>query len=67
MGNNTKVWFAIAALFVIIGVGLSLFLQKSYEKRVHQMAEQCEKNGGEAVITEKGSFLTKEYHFTCKE
>ncbi|MFB7157988.1 hypothetical protein [Lysinibacillus sp. NPDC056232] len=36
-------------------------------KKIDAMTEQCEKDGGEAIVSKEKSFLSTNYSFKCNQ
>ncbi|GGG13793.1 hypothetical protein GCM10007425_05120 [Lysinibacillus alkalisoli] len=60
-----KGWLVIGALFIIVGFGLIMFRNASYDKQIVLMKEQCKDEGGELIVKELGNFFTRNYDIKC--
>lgn len=65
-GNAGKLWIAIGLMIAVFGIGMTLMTNNVNEKRIGEMTNQCEKDGGEAIVSEEKSFLSTNYKFECK-
>ncbi|MGE7129478.1 hypothetical protein [Lysinibacillus xylanilyticus] len=67
-GNKAgKLWMMIGLLIAVFGVGMTLMTNTMNAKKIDTMTEQCEKDGGEAIVSKEKSFLSTNYSFKCKQ
>ncbi|GAB0168525.1 hypothetical protein LSPCS325_19620 [Lysinibacillus sp. CTST325] len=67
-GNKAgKLWMMIGLLIVVFGVGMTFMTNTMNAKKIDTMTEQCEKDGGEAIVSKEKSFLSTNYSFKCKQ
>lgn len=64
--NAGKLWIAIGLMIAVFGLGMTLMTNNVNEKRINEMTQQCEKKGGEAVVSKEKSFLSTNYKFECE-
>jgi len=62
-----KVWIMIGLLIAVFGVGMTVMTNTMNAKKIDAMTEQCESDGGEAIVSKEKSFLSTNYSFKCKE
>lgn len=67
-GNKAgKLWMMVGLLIAVFGVGLTLMTNTMNAKKIDTMTEQCEKDGGEAIVSKEKNFLSTNYSFKCKK
>jgi len=67
-GNKAgKLWMIIGLLIAVFGVGMTFMTNTMNAKKIDAMTEQCEKDGGEAIVSKEKSFLSTNYSFKCKQ
>ncbi|MFJ7979254.1 hypothetical protein ACIQ1D_02945 [Lysinibacillus xylanilyticus] len=67
-GNKAgKLWMMIGLLIAVFGVGMTFMTNTMNAKKNDTMTEQCEKDGGEAIVSKEKSFLSTNYSFKCKQ
>ncbi|MFJ8100306.1 hypothetical protein [Lysinibacillus sp. NPDC096212] len=67
-GNKAgKLWIMIGLLIAVFGVGMTLMTNTMNAKKIDTMTEQCEKDGGEAIVSKEKSFLSTNYSFKCNQ
>ncbi|MFJ8089994.1 hypothetical protein ACIQ7N_17560 [Lysinibacillus sp. NPDC095746] len=67
-GNKAgKLWMMVGLLIAVFGVGLTLMTNTMNAKKIDTMTEQCEKGGGEAIVSKEKNFLSTNYSFKCKQ
>ncbi|MCY9546720.1 hypothetical protein [Lysinibacillus xylanilyticus] len=67
-GNKAgKLWIMIGLLIAVFGVGMTFMTNTMNAKKIDTMTEQCEKDGGEAIVSKEKSFLSTNYSFKCKQ
>jgi len=67
-GNKAgKLWIMIGLLIAVFGVGMTIMTNTMNTKKIDAMTEQCEKDGGEAIVSKEKSFLSTNYSFKCKQ
>ncbi|KMY31326.1 hypothetical protein ACZ11_03430 [Lysinibacillus xylanilyticus] len=67
-GNKAgKLWMMIGLLIAVFGVGMTFMTNTMNAKKIDTMTEQCEKDGGEAIVSKEKSFLSTNYSFKCKQ
>jgi len=68
VGNKAgKLWMMIGLLIAVFGVGMTLMTNTMNAKKIDTMTEQCEKDGGEAIVSNEKSFLSTNYSFKCNQ
>ena len=66
-GNKAgKLWIMIGLLIAVFGVGMTFMTNTMNAKKIDAMTEQCEKNGGKAIVSKEKNFLSTNYSFECK-
>lgn len=66
-GNKAgKLWIMIGLLIAVFGVGMTFMTNTMNAKKIDAMTEQCEKDGGEAIVSKEKNFLSTNYSFKCK-
>lgn len=66
-GNKAgKLWIMIGLMIAVFGVGMTFMTNTINAKKIDAMTEQCEKDGGEAIVSKEKSFLSTSYSFKCK-
>ncbi|MFJ7888517.1 hypothetical protein ACIQYL_10545 [Lysinibacillus xylanilyticus] len=67
-GNKAgKLWIMIGLLIAVFGVGMTFMTNTMNANKIDTMTEQCEKDGGEAIVSKEKSFLSTNYSFKCKQ
>lgn len=67
-GNKAgKLWMMVGLLIAVFGLGLTLMTNTMNAKKIDTMTEQCEKDGGEAIVSKEKNFLSTNYSFKCKK
>lgn len=67
-GNKAgKLWIMIGLLIAVFGVGMTFMTNTINAKKIDAMSEQCEKDGGEAIVSKEKNFLSTSYSFKCKQ
>jgi len=67
-GNKAgKLWIMIGLLIAVFGVGMTFMTNTMNAKKIDTMTEQCESDGGEAIVSKEKSFLSTNYSFKCKQ
>jgi len=67
-GNKAgKLWMMIGLLIAVFGVGMTFMTNTMNAKTIDAMTEQCEKDGGEAIVSKEKSFLSTNYSFKCNQ
>lgn len=66
-GNAGKLWIVIGLMIAVFGIGMTLMTNNVNQKRINEMTTQCEKDGGEALVSKEKSLLTTNYKFECKQ
>jgi flagellar basal body-associated protein FliL len=67
-GNKAgKLWIIIGLLIAVFGVGMTFMTNTMNAKKIDAMTEQCEKDGGEAIVSKEKNFLSTNYSFKCKK
>ncbi|MFJ8516470.1 hypothetical protein [Lysinibacillus xylanilyticus] len=67
-GNKAgKLWIMIGLLIAVFGVGMTFMTNTMNAKKIDTMTEQCESEGGEAIVSKEKSFLSTNYSFKCKQ
>lgn len=65
-GNKAgKLWMMIGLLIAVFGVGMTLMTYTMNAKKIDAMTEQCEKDGGEPIVSKEKRFLSTNYSFNC--
>ncbi|MGG2112031.1 hypothetical protein ABFY60_16155 [Lysinibacillus pakistanensis] len=66
-GNKAgKLWIMIGLLIAVFGVGMTFMTNTINAKKMDTMTEQCEKDGGEAIVSKEKNFLSTSYSFKCE-
>jgi len=66
-GNKAgKLWIMIGLLIAVFGVGMTFMTNTINAKKMDAMTEQCEKDGGEAIVSKEKNFLSTSYSFKCE-
>ncbi|QGG52347.1 MULTISPECIES: hypothetical protein [Lysinibacillus] len=66
-GNKAgKLWIMIGLLIAVFGVGMTFMTNTINAKKMDAMTEQCEKEGGEAIVSKEKNFLSTSYSFKCE-
>lgn len=66
-GNKVgKLWIMIGLLIAVFGVGMTFMTNTINAKKMDAMTEQCEKEGGEAIVSKEKNFLSTSYSFRCE-
>lgn len=67
-GNNAgKLWIIIGLMIAVFGGGMTLMTNNMNEKKIDEMTQQCEDDGGKAIISKEKNFLSTGYSFECKQ
>jgi len=67
-GNKAgKLWMMIGLLIAVFGVGMTFMTNMINAKKMDAMTEQCEKDGGEAIVSKEKNFLSTSYSFKCEQ
>ena len=67
-GNGAgKLWGVIGLMIAVFGIGMTLMTNNMNDKRMDEMTQQCEADGGEAIVSKEKSFLSTSYQFECKQ
>ncbi|MGE7675861.1 hypothetical protein ACQKMV_20180 [Lysinibacillus sp. NPDC094403] len=67
-GNKAgKLWIMIGLLIAVFGVGMTFMTNTMNAKKIDAMTEQCEKDGGEAIVSKEKNFLSTNYSFKCNQ
>jgi len=67
-GNKAgKLWIMIGLLIAVFGIGMTFMTNSMNAKKIDAMTEQCEKDGGEAIVSKEKSFLSTNYSFKCNQ
>lgn len=67
-GNKAgKLWIMIGLLIAVFGVGMTFMTNMISAKKMDAMTEQCEKDGGEAIVSKEKNFLSTSYSFKCEQ
>lgn len=67
-GNKAgKLWMMVGLLIAVFGIGLTLMTNTMNAKKIDTMTEQCEKDGGEAIVSKEKNVLSTNYSFKCKQ
>ncbi|RUL57027.1 hypothetical protein [Lysinibacillus antri] len=67
MGNNGKVWIVIGLVIMVIGIGLSVLFSVISDKKIDQLVERCENDGGKAIVEKSGFIITTSFKFECQK
>lgn len=67
MENNGKIWMIIGFIIIIIGLAFTLIISNINGKQIDKLVNQCEKDGGEAIVQKEGFIITTTYKFECKK
>lgn len=66
-GNKAgKLWIMIGLMIAVFGVGMTFMTNTINAKKIDAMTEQCEKDGGEAIVSKEKNFLSTSYSFNCE-
>ncbi|QDP99322.1 hypothetical protein FOH38_01440 [Lysinibacillus fusiformis] len=67
-GNNAgKLWIIIGLMIAVFGGGMTLVTNNMNEKKIDAMTQQCEDDGGKAIVSKEKNFLSTGYSFECKQ
>lgn len=67
-GNKAgKLWIMIGLMIAVFGVGMTFMTNTINAKKIDAMTEQCEKDGGEAIVSKEKNFLSTSYSFNCEQ
>ncbi|HBJ01440.1 MULTISPECIES: hypothetical protein [Lysinibacillus] len=67
-GNKAgKLWIIIGLFIAVFGIGMTVMTNMMNEKKIDAMTEQCEDDGGQAIISKEKNFLSTSYSFDCKQ
>ncbi|MFJ7731623.1 hypothetical protein ACIQXF_06965 [Lysinibacillus sp. NPDC097231] len=67
-GNKAgKLWIIIGLTIAVFGIGMTFMTNTMNAKKIDAMTEQCEKGGGEAIVSKEKNFLSTSYSFNCKQ
>ncbi len=67
-GNKAgKLWIIIGLFIAVFGIGMTIMTNMMNEKKMDTMTEQCEDDGGQAIISKEKNFLSTSYSFECKQ
>jgi len=67
-GNKAgKLWIIIGLMIAVFGIGMTFMTNTMNAKKIDAMTEQCEKDGGEAIVSKEKNFLSTSYSFNCKQ
>lgn len=67
-GNNTgKLWIIIGLMIAVFGGGMTLMTNNMNDKKIDTMTQQCENDGGKAIVSKEKNFLSTSYSFECKQ
>lgn len=65
--NIGKGWMVVGAVFIIVGLVMTIYRNSNYEKQIEQMKERCAGEGGELIVKKQGNFFTRSYDITCEK
>jgi len=66
-GNKAgKLWIMIGLMIAVFGIGMTFMTNTINAKKIDAMTEQCEKDGGEAIVSKEKNFLSTSYSFNCE-
>nr|WP_206700955.1 MULTISPECIES: hypothetical protein [Lysinibacillus] len=60
-------WIIIGLFIAVFGIGMTIMTNMMNEKKMDAMTEQCEDDGGQAIISKEKNFLSTSYSFECKQ
>ncbi|MEE3805907.1 MULTISPECIES: hypothetical protein [Lysinibacillus] len=67
-GNKTgKLWIIIGLFIAVFGIGMTVMTNTINDKKIDAMAQQCENDGGQAIVSKEKNFLSTSYSFECKQ
>ncbi|EON71761.1 hypothetical protein [Lysinibacillus sphaericus] len=67
-GNKAgKLWIIIGLMIAVFGGGMTLMTNNMNEKKIEAMTQQCEDDGGKAIVAKEKNFLSTSYSFECKQ
>ncbi|WP_341299788.1 hypothetical protein MHB44_14760 [Lysinibacillus sp. FSL H8-0500] len=67
-GNKAgKLWIIIGLFIAVFGIGMTLMTNMLNDKKIDAMIQQCESDGGQAIVAKEKSFLSTKYAFECKQ
>jgi len=64
--KSGKLWVMIGLMIAVFGVGMTFMTNTMNAKKIDAMTEQCEKDGGEAIVSKEKNFLSTSYSFKCE-
>ncbi|KUF30972.1 MULTISPECIES: hypothetical protein [Lysinibacillus] len=67
-GNKTgKLWIIIGLFIAVFGIGMTVMTNTINDKKIDAMTQQCENDGGQAIVSKEKNFLSTSYSFECKQ
>ncbi|KOY80925.1 hypothetical protein I6G82_04680 [Lysinibacillus macroides] len=67
-GNKAgKLWIIIGLFIAVFGIGMTLMTNMLNDKKMDAMIQQCESDGGQAIVAKEKNFLSTQYSFECKQ
>ncbi|MEA0554943.1 hypothetical protein U1P98_10170 [Lysinibacillus irui] len=66
-GNKAgKLWIIIGVFIVVFGIGMTVMTNTINDKKIDDMTQQCEDDGGQAIVSKEKNFLSTSYSFECQ-
>ncbi|MEK5232562.1 hypothetical protein MHB42_12420 [Lysinibacillus sp. FSL K6-0232] len=62
-----KLWIIIGLFIAVFGIGMTMMTNMMNDKKIDAMTQQCESEGGQAIVTKEKSFLSTKYGFECQK
>ncbi|WP_338651504.1 hypothetical protein [Lysinibacillus sp. Y5S-8] len=67
-GNKAgKLWIIIGLFIAVFGIGMTVMTNTINDKKIDAMTQQCENDGGQAIVSKEKNFLSTSYSFECKQ
>ncbi len=54
-------------MIAVFGGGMTLMTNNMNDKKIDTMTQQCENDGGKAIVSKEKNFLSTSYSFECKQ
>lgn len=67
-GNNAgKLWIVIGLMIAVFGIGMTWMTSNMSEKKMNELTNQCETDGGKAIVSEEKGLFSTSYQFECQK
>lgn len=67
MSNSGRGWVIIGIIMIILGIFFAGLTSFFLEKKIDQLVEVCEKEGGKAVVEKSGFIVTTSFDYECEK